>query len=79
MKTCVFHINNYVAVFLSACFQWPGSVHNSRVFANSAIKQVLEALQHVHVMAASGYPCKQYLMTLFLTQEMKVKSYTFTV
>ncbi|XP_065658424.1 putative nuclease HARBI1 [Hydra vulgaris] len=43
----------------------PGSVHNLRVFANLAIKEVLEARQHVHVMGDSGYLCKQYLMTPF--------------
>ena len=45
--------------------QWLGSVHASRVFSNSAIKEVLEARQHVHVIGDSGYPCKQYLMTPF--------------
>ena len=50
---------------LSACIQWSGSVHDSRVFSNSAIKEVLEARQHVHVIGDSGYPCKQYLMTSF--------------
>ena len=65
MKTCIFYNYNYVVVFLSACVQWPGNVHDSRVFANSAIKQILESRQHVHVISDSGYPCKPYLMTPF--------------
>ena len=50
---------------LSACVQWPGSVHDSRVFSNSAIKEALGASQHVHVIGDSDIPCKRYLMTPF--------------
>ncbi|XP_065652961.1 putative nuclease HARBI1 [Hydra vulgaris] len=50
---------------LSACLQWSGSVNDSRVFANSAIKEILEARQHVHIIDNSGYPYKQYLMIPF--------------
>lgn len=49
----------------SACVQWAGSVHDSRIFENSNIKQYMSTLANVHLIGDSGYPCRPYLLTPF--------------
>ncbi|XP_047144783.1 putative nuclease HARBI1 [Hydra vulgaris] len=62
---------------LSACVQWPESVHDSQIFSNSAIKQVLEARQHVHVIGNSGYLCN--LTPFDYPENISERKYSFSL
>lgn len=51
----------------SICAKWPGSVHDSRIWRESALCQQFENGVHSgFLLGDSGYPCKRYLMTPFL-------------
>ncbi|XP_027207174.2 uncharacterized protein [Penaeus vannamei] len=50
--------------FYNIVCRWPGSVHNSRIFANSDLCRKLEQGQYVgHLLGDSAYPLRPYLMT----------------
>lgn len=68
-----FHSLNVQAVcdakykITSICAKWPGSVHDSRIWRESALCQQFENGVHSgFLLGDSGYPCKRYLMTPFL-------------
>ena len=47
--------------------RWPGSVHNSRIFENSTIKEKFENNEILGFLLGDvGYPCLRYLMTPLL-------------
>ncbi|XP_061167465.1 uncharacterized protein LOC133176350 [Saccostrea echinata] len=51
----------------SICAKWPGSVHDSRIWRESALCQKFENGEYNgFLLGDSGYPCKRYLMTPFL-------------
>lgn len=58
---------------LSANVQWPGSVHDSRIFANSAIKTKVEGMEYGHLLGDSGYQLKPYLLTPFLNPQTQAQ------
>ncbi|KAK7874328.1 hypothetical protein R5R35_007802 [Gryllus longicercus] len=44
--------------------RWPGSCHDSRIFRNSVIKEVLvSGTFSGHLIGDSGYACSRYLLT----------------
>ncbi|XP_062588274.1 putative nuclease HARBI1 [Saccostrea cucullata] len=68
-----FHSLNVQAVcdanfrITSICAKWPGSVHDSRIWRESALCQKFENGEcNGFLLGDSGYPCKRYLMTPFL-------------
>ena len=55
-------------IFYSVVCRWPGSVHDSRIFDNSTIRDVLEdGRLPCHLLGDSGYPCRRYLLTPLLS------------
>lgn len=46
-----------------AVISWPGSVHDSRIFRHSGLKQQLETNRHGILLGDSGYPLLPYLLT----------------
>ncbi|XP_062597698.1 putative nuclease HARBI1 [Saccostrea cucullata] len=53
--------------FTSVCATWPGSVHDSRVWRESALCRQFEQGEHNgFLLGDSGYPCRRYLMTPYL-------------
>lgn len=55
-------------VFRNVICSWPGSVHDSRVFDNSRVCQLLEDGNYSgYLLGDSGYPCRKYLMTPLLS------------
>ncbi|XP_067670188.1 putative nuclease HARBI1 [Haliotis asinina] len=56
-----FRVTNCVA-------KWPGSVHDSRIFRDSKISLAFENGTYKGLLLGdSGYPCKSYLMTPYLS------------
>ncbi|XP_046544627.1 putative nuclease HARBI1 [Haliotis rubra] len=54
--------------FINCVAKWPGSVHDSRIFRDSRISIAFENGTYKGLLLGdSGYPCKSYLMTPFLT------------
>lgn len=49
--------------FTSVDAQWPGSVHDSRIFRNSAVKSIMERTVNTILLADSGYGIAPYLLT----------------
>ncbi|XP_066984532.1 putative nuclease HARBI1 isoform X2 [Macrobrachium rosenbergii] len=50
--------------FYNVVSRWQGSVHNSRIFANSRLcAELEEGLLPGHLLGDSGYPCRKYLLT----------------
>ena len=61
-------ICDYNLVFRNIICSWPGSVHDSRVFDNSRVCQLLEEGNYSgYLLGDSGYPCRKYLMTPLLS------------
>lgn len=51
-------------VVINIVARWPGSTHDSRIFANSRLNDYLANMQHRgYLVGDSGYPCLPYLMT----------------
>ena len=51
-------------LFYNLITRWPGSVHDSRIFQNSRLRDQLEdGLLPGHLLGDSGYPCRRYLLT----------------
>eukprot|EP00105_Crassostrea_gigas_P046308 XP_019930456.1 PREDICTED: putative nuclease HARBI1 [Crassostrea gigas] len=51
----------------SVCANWPGSVHDSRIWRESALCTQFESGEHNGLLLGdSGYPCRRFLMTPFL-------------
>lgn len=51
---------------LNIVASWMGSAHDSRIFSESRLKDILESLpveQRVHLLGDRGYPCLRYLLT----------------
>jgi hypothetical protein len=49
--------------FTSVVAEWPGSVHDSRIFRNSSVKNTLQGFTNTILLADSGYGIAQYLLT----------------
>ncbi|RWS00485.1 putative nuclease HARBI1-like protein [Dinothrombium tinctorium] len=50
--------------FTNLVARWPGSVHDSRIFRNSELMNILENQNYEgHLLGDSAYPCKKYLLT----------------
>ncbi|XP_062598054.1 putative nuclease HARBI1 [Saccostrea cucullata] len=49
--------------FTNMVCKWPGSVHDSFIFNNSKLREVLEGLPNCWLVGDSGYPLKACLMT----------------
>lgn len=55
-------------VITSCVAGWPGSVHDSRIFRQSGLCAQIENGQHDGLLLGdSGYPCRTFLMTPFLS------------
>ena len=55
-------------LFYNVVCRWPGSVHDSRIFDNSTIRDVLEdGRLPGHLLGDSAYPCRRYLLTPLLS------------
>lgn len=51
----------------SVCANWPGSVHDSRIWRESALCTQFESGEHNGlILGDSGCPCRRFLMTPFL-------------
>ncbi|XP_053395214.1 putative nuclease HARBI1 [Mercenaria mercenaria] len=67
-----FHAINMQAVvdsnmrFLDIVARWPGSQHDSFIFNNCGLKDVLESADLGYLLGDSGYPLRSYLMTPIL-------------
>ena len=63
--------------FTNIAVNWPGSAHDSRIFNESRLCQALEAGRyHGFLLGDSGYACRSYLLTPFLTpQTVKERNY----
>ncbi|XP_061182280.1 putative nuclease HARBI1 [Saccostrea echinata] len=56
--------------FTSICANWPGSVHDSRIWRESALCQQFERGEHNgFLLGDSGYPCRRFLMTPYLNPQ----------
>ncbi|XP_061172373.1 putative nuclease HARBI1 [Saccostrea echinata] len=52
----------------SICANWPGSVHDSRIWRESALCRQFERGEHKGLLLGdSGYPCRRFLMTPYLS------------
>lgn len=59
-------ICNHNMSFINANAEWPGSVHDSRVFRNSPITVKLEKLlPNLQILGVSSYPLTNSLITTF--------------
>ncbi|XP_071119318.1 putative nuclease HARBI1 [Haliotis cracherodii] len=60
--------------FSNCVVKWPGSVHDSRIFRDSKISVAFEnGTYKGFLLGDSGYPCKSYLMTPFLTTSCRAE------
>ena len=77
---CTFSINTQVTCnhklrIVDVVCHWPGSVHNARIFDNSVVKHRLEMRQLNSILLAdSGYPCRNYILTPFLQPTLQQES-----
>ncbi|KAJ9574298.1 hypothetical protein L9F63_026056, partial [Diploptera punctata] len=52
----------------------PGSTHDSRIFRNSAVKDMLENIRHLgHLIGDSGYPCTRYLLIRVVREQTEAE------
>ena len=64
--------------FLDVVVQWPGRVHDSRIFANSRLKLRLETNQlHGRLFGDAGYALTQYLITPYPVQNATAEQRRF--
>ncbi|XP_052261316.1 putative nuclease HARBI1 [Dreissena polymorpha] len=60
--------------FVDVVAKWPGSVHDSRIFRESAIRQRFERGEIDGLLLGdSGYGCKRYLMTPYQNTDSPCK------
>ncbi|XP_052223937.1 putative nuclease HARBI1 [Dreissena polymorpha] len=60
--------------FVDVVAKWPGSVHDSRIFRESAIRQRFERGEiNGLLLGDSGYGCKRYLMTPYQNTDSPCK------
>ena len=56
--------------FTNIAVNWPGSAHDSRIFNESRLCEALEeGRYHGFLLGDSGYACRSYLLTPFLTPQ----------
>lgn len=56
--------------FTNIAVNWPGSAHDSRIFNESRLSEALEGGRyHGFLLGDSGYACRSYLLTPFLTPQ----------
>ena len=54
--------------FTNSIASWPGSVHDSRMFAESLVSEKLNSLDYKgYLLGDNGYPCRTYILTPFLS------------
>ena len=79
-RKCTFSINTQVICdhklrIVDVVCRWPGSVHDARIFDNSVVKHRLETRQLNGILLAdSGYPCRNYILTPFLQPTLQQES-----
>ncbi|CAH1993118.1 unnamed protein product [Acanthoscelides obtectus] len=54
---------NAMYVFTSVDVSWPGSVHDSRIWKNSDVREVMRRTQNIFLIADQGYGIEPWLMT----------------
>lgn len=55
---------NYTFTSIEA--RWPGSVHDSRIWRNSPVRQLMQRTTHTVLLGDSGYGIQPWLMTPFI-------------
>lgn len=55
--------------------RWPGSVHDSRIFDNSRVRELFESgrMPRGYLLGDQGYPCRPYLVTPFAMENDRSK------
>lgn len=66
---------NALEIFTSVDASWPGSVHDSRIWKNSQIKQVMRTTPNAVLIADDGYGIEPSLMTPFANPNEAERNY----
>lgn len=61
--------------FTSIVAEWPGSVHDSRIFKNSHVKTLMSNFSNTILLGDSGYAITPYLLTPYENPETPTEKY----